>query len=497
MLTSFGYCEGQPASNVYTSTRQAYEAFEKSADPSSRLAAYEWMKTKALKCGRFEIGEAFSLLGKMAVKLERDADFEKACEMRAQMNNAELTAVVSSQLADWYSAKGDDEKALKTLTVLLVPEKGLAPSQTAVIATKAASILANKMSRHADASKLIAEVITSVSTNDPSAFATLANAQSGILRNNLSDAKAAEALTREVLALGDSCPGTAYAIAAEQLASMLREKGDVEGAVGAMMLMLKHESLPNAGIARKILDIGAKPSDIEEGLRLLRLRTAAYPSDLNEFRAGVERIQPEIIEFLAALGRREEAVRECRVFVFTASDKSYPLAIEMAAKTFKSLDGNLGKANALLEFQSSDDEVIRKKGNVLMNFPMLDDPVRTESFKAPALAEKPTDWSGWLLRSAYLLWLDRPSDSMDAATEAFSICPLSDTALQTCAAATVRPLLVATRDSAAAQTVIDYLLLGAPGRDGVIGTSDDMQDPLPEVRRKLAFPEKSNVVSGL
>lgn len=437
--------------------------------------------------------QTFSYLSQMAAKLDKGADFETFCVAWIQENKPDVTSVVAPALADWYVGLGNNEQALETLTAQLNQGPEFSPPQIVLLANKTTSILMGKLFRYEEAVEVLSNAIHTVSAQDPNAFASLANAQAAILQKNLANPNAAETRVREVIALGDRCPVLAFTTASELLASILSEKGDREGAVEALVLLLKRSDLPPSGIAQKIILIGATPTEIEASIRMLRLRMGQMPSDLKEFSARAERLQPEIVEFLLALGLRDEAVCESRVLVFSASDRMYPQAVELAAKSLKARDGNLSRANALLAFQSADDALVVKQKNVLLDFPTLNDDVRMQSYEALASAVKPLDWNEWLLRSAYLLWLDRPAEALDAAVEAFTLCPLSETALQTCAATIVRPILVAMRDSAVAQAVIDYMLFGALGRDGKAGTEDDRTDPFPGIREKLAFPTAPEV----
>ena len=86
-----------------------------------------------------------------------------------------------------------------------------------------------------------------------------------------------------------------------------------------------------------------------------------------------------------------------------------------------------------------------------------------------------------------MLFRSRPLDSIDAARSAFALCPMTTDALKKCTEAISRPILVATRDMALAQRVVDYLLFGVAGPDGQPDTADDLNDPFPEVRQRLAY----------
>ena len=479
----------------YTNPAQANDAFERSSDASVRQEAYAWMRARTLAAAPRDLADPLSRLARMAAKLACEEDFEAVCLECMGRENAEIMCAAAGNLADSHVRRGDLEKAVDVLRETLASPRGFTPSQTASMAAKAAGILSGSLERHAEAADVLESAIGSVSTNDAASFASLANAQSTIFLTRLSNPQGAERRCRQVLELGASCPGSAHAAAAESLASILRANGDAPGAAAALCRMLQHPSLPNPGVARKLLDAGVAGEDIDEAVRLLRLKMVAPGSDVGEYRTRAERIQPEIVELLQARERFEEAVGECRVFVFCATDKAYSKAVELAAKALKMLDGNLGRANALLDFQSADAANAASRRNVLMDIPRLQDAVRQDARSALAASGAPSDWNGWLLRSARLLWLDSPADAMDAASKAFASCPLADASLQTCAEALVRPLLVATRDANVAQTALDYLLHGSMGKDGLPGTEDDLEDPLPALRKRLAGAPVLNSVT--
>lgn len=474
---------------------QAEEVFGKSTEASVRQEAYAWTKEKTLAAAPRDFADLIPRLSRMAAKLPCEEDFETVCLECMGRDNAESVSAAAVQLADSHARRGNPEKAVDVLRKTLASPRGFTPAQTASMSVKAAGILSGSLERHAEAVDVLESAIGSVSTNDPVAFASLANAQSTILLARLSNPQGAERRCRQVLELGASCPGSAYAAAAESLASILRANGDAPGAAAALCRMLQHPSLPNPGVARKLLDAGAKEEDIDEAIRLFRLRMTAPCSDMTDFRSRVERIQPELVELLQARGLLEEAGGECRVFMFCAADNTYPKAVELAAKALKMLDGNLGRANALLDFQGAEAADAASRRNVLMDIPRLQDAVRQDARGALARSIAPSDWNGWLLRSARLLWLDCPAEAMDAASQAFASCPLADSSLQVCAEALVRPLLVATRDAVAAQTALDYLLHGPMGKDGQQATEDDLEDPLPALRKRLAGAPVLNSVT--
>ena len=465
---------------VYGSWRQAQDAFNAGTDNAVRAEAYQWMTQRAAGCPAADVWDVFNALGRMARALGREGEFEAACAARMGEPPRETRNAVAGVLSDWHVDGGRFEAGLKVMMDCLGDAGDTAPAQLAWLARKASAILAEKLSRHGEASGVLAETLEKA-RGDAGAFASLANAQVPLLLA-LSDAAAAEARCREVLALGGRCPAQAYAAAAGQLSAIAQENGDAAAAAEALMLLARHESWPQQGLARRLVELNAPAAALAECAMLYRRRVISGPAarDVPDFQSRVERAAPELVELLLALGRKEEALGECRAFVFAAADRNYAQAVELSARTLKACDGNLGRANAFLAFQQADGAAVAGLGNALMDAPLLRDAARTDALAGFGEGPAPADWNGWLMRSAQLLWLDRPAAAMDAAAAAFAACPLSEAALQTCASAVARPLLVASRDASAARGVLDYLLWGASGPDGKA-----LADPFPEARGRL------------
>lgn len=473
-----------------TSPPQAYDAFSRSTNDMVRGEIFAWMRNKTLTADATSISDTLPRLKDMAQKLGRQDDFEAVCEETMRKGDPTMTAAAAEALSDLHYSRGENENALAVLKIALAPETGLSRTQTASLANKAAFVLCTRLYRFDEASSILSRAIETVSTNNMQSFVSLANADAAILLNNLSDPESAEARARSVLAFGDSCPGPAYSAASSMLSVVLAMRGDKTGAVEALLMSLRHPSVPSPGVASKLIALGAEATDMEEALRLLRESVAslAFSSiDAGQFSRAVELVQPETIELLLRLGKRGEAALECRALLFSVSNPGYKSAVELTARTLKAWDGNLGRANAFLEFQGADSTNHATRGNILMDYPALDDSVRRECSEALSAQPPPSSWNGWLLRSASLLWLDRPADAMDAALEAFAVCPFVEFSLQACAQAVVKPLLVATRDESLARIAVDHLLYGAPGRDGAAGTADDIPDPFPGIREKLLY----------
>ena len=141
----------------------------------------------------------------------------------------------------------------------------------------------------------------------------------------------------------------------------------------------------------------------------------------------------------------------------------------------KAVDGSLGRAVAFMNFQRKG--VVPKGRNPMMEVARLDDPVRKSVFAGLSRLQG-ENWSDLLALSRWMLWLDDPYASVEAALAAFSAAPFNETALQSCANSIMRPVLAATRNPAAARQIVDFLMHGERGKDGMVNTADDVRHPL-------------------
>ena len=245
---------------------------------------------------------------------------------------------------------------------------------------KAGTLLTDRLARLADADALYVQAKTAISTNDLAAFTSVCLSRATLLQGMLRDKPGAIAEYEKVLSYNELCPAQNYATAADRLVLLLTSEGRGEEAAKVLIKEIKILSSFPQGIAKKIIDTGAGAAFYEETLAMSRGRITEAQS-ASDLQARVERIQPDIVELLLALGRPAEAVAECRVFGLCASDKAYPQAAELTARCLKTLDRNIGRANAFLEFQRISASPTEKTENVLLTLPALSDAVRTEATK--------------------------------------------------------------------------------------------------------------------
>ena len=227
------------------------------------------------------------------------------------------------------------------------------------------------------------------------------------IRNN-GDAKTSEIYYRKALALGNDCPSQKYNDSASHLASLLRDRGDREEALAALVpVITRITSTPPDWVSRRIIELQAPEDVLEECAANFHRRMSAPPRDMNDFVSRAERVMPQLVDFLLASGKTEEALRECRALLFVSHVDNYPRAVELTARALKHADGNLSRVNDFLVFQGADvsagaPEMPNPLFNLqtsAVNFPT--DPVRAKAFADVTSAPAPAGWNRWLARSAY------------------------------------------------------------------------------------------------
>lgn len=467
-----------PPASDYGSVRETMAAFEK-GDPITKLDCFHAMAAKAVKTSARDVWEPVRFLGRMASDLKKEDELEAFAAERIAAKDPEWACNVSCELADWQAGRGAFDKASALLAAVVDGANRYAEPQRQAAASRAATILAQKKDAPEEAVAYLAGLLDSTfSTNAaPVAFSALASQAADLCRTRLGRPAEAEALSRRILALGPDVSVRDFCQAADRIASILSDRGDAAGAADAILVAIDRSVMQQGGAARRLVDLGASSEQLERGVALLRARMSEPPRSADEFRGRAERVQPELVALLLALGRSEEAFAEARVLAFLASDQAYPGAAEQVARVLKALDGNLGRANDWLAFQSTAvTNAAEASAPVLLSIPAASDAVRAAAAKALAGEPVPGDWTARLARSRYLLWLDRPAEATEMAASAFAVCPLQDNDLQTCATAVARPLLVATRDEPAAKAIVAWLLTGTG------------ESPFPALRKRLAYP---------
>ncbi len=469
---------GTSAAADYASPREAYAAWTAAAPGSTtRAEAREWLEIRAHSASSAKAAaEIAGYLSRIAAATGETAPFAELCRKRAASASPELRLVFAGALFDHLAAIGQNEEAAAALAAVL-PLPGIPATMRAAAAKKQAQLLANRLGRLQDGVDTLEAAAKAIGPEASQSRFDLILAEATLLREK--DAAKAESLLKGLLPDASASPASLLA-AAEQLAMLLAASGR-ESEIPAVYLAVFRNGAPSAGAARKLAESDASAAQLEEALASLRA-FAARPADgtAGERQTRLERLQPEIVELLFALGRLDEAGGECRVLLLAGSDRTAPVAVELAARAFKMADGNLARANALYSFFSSEEPPAGTPSPIL-GFPSPDRAAWTNLPAAPP----PSDWNAWLSRAGDLLWLDRPLESAEAARQAFASCPMTSNTLAVCASAVARPALNLLRDAHLAARLTDYLVFGPAGRDGAKGTDDDISDPFAELAVRL------------
>lgn len=231
-----------------------------------------------------------------------------------------------------------------------------------------------------------------------------------------------------------------------------------------MLGMLECAPVESQGVARRLVSAGAPAETLEKALLVLRDAAAsAAGAGPQAVETRLERVQPEIVELLSFLGRHDEALAECRVWMLLGTQRSYQRAVEMAADVMRCADRNLGRAEAFVKFHEKG--VVPDGLEPLFAPPRLSDAARLRERAALAKLD-PKDWNACLSACGRAFWADDPETAVSFAVRAFALAPFDERSLQRCADAVARPFMVATRDPAVGKGVAEYLASGR-GEDPV------------------------------
>ena len=456
------------------SLKDAVSAFA-SGSPEIREKAYSYVESLAKKTAKpSPLRDALSTLRNMASARECIESFEKFCVdgILSSSNEARrieyLNAFVRSP-----KVGGSPMEYIQRIEAISSKMENPAPRFRLEIAKAKADIFAMKIKDVDRGIKILDDFKYEVGTNILLKSSAMAK-QMEIYHKSKNEA-ACETIALDLYGM-ESCPDTEFTASALMLSDLNAKRGDIKKAGGFLLTALERSKSISGGIAGRFTRMKAEKGTVEKAVKMIRGRIASLPvRDTKTFRAAVERWQPELVTLLTYLGKGEEALAECRVLIFFSSSQKYQKAVELTAKTFKIADGNLGRASSFVNFQKKG--VVPKCLNVMMEPKRLCDEVRKSELERLSVLQDDI-WEDLLIRSQRLLWLDDPYGSVQCAMKAFSLAPFEKKALQSCVDAIMKPILAVTRDPAVGKSIMDYMLHGERGKDGVSGTKDDVGDPL-------------------
>ena len=474
------------AGEMYTSIGQANASFATNSVTGKKVA-YDYVAGKVKVSDGRNTGWELTILRNMANALGRATDFDEICGqiLSSPAEGARFAGIMALTQSPSLWTK-DPKRVGELLGPAIRNEVALATGHRLEAEKALADFLAMRM-KDIDGGIAILDAAIGRNGSDANALSQLRLKKLGFLVSARRDDEL-EREAKAVLAISN-CPASGLSSATYALADLKsrQQKPDEAGRLLLALVERCGNQVP-AGIAQKLVELKVSEACLESAVDALRQSLATMPlNDVGAFRDAVARVQPEVVCILNHLGRSDEALAECRAFVFCAAEKDYQSAVMATASTLKKADGNLGRAVAFMEFQKKG--VVPGGRNVVMGAPKLSDRVRSEALKALA-EEKSASWNRSLAVSVRLLWLDEPVLAVKAALDAFALAPFDANALQQCANAAMRPVLVATRNPEAVNGIVEYLTYGANGRDGQPGTKDDLSSPLAQVGPHLAVGKK-------
>ena len=423
----------------FHSAREAQGAFATNSSESVRSAAYGYaLALVETERDGSSATLALSAIRVMSTACGRQEDYERSCRTLLASSNATTRAAAMSGLCDSLRRLGfsDAERAISALA------------------------------------------------RDHAGDPMVASAALGKLMDLYGSAKlGAKALDTAalVLGVGPECLPAAHLSASYVTAAAHAADGDFAAAERVLVAAVGYAPSVPTGIGRRIAEMRLPEEPALRVARAVREKAAAVPIENTQaFRPMAEAASLECADLMRGLGRYDEAIGECRTVALFGSSTAYQRAVVSAAETLKAMDGNLGRAKALVDFNRSGEAP--SAANPLVAFARLEDATRRGEIERLDEYCASAPWTGLLAAATRYLWADDAEKAVAAAARAFAEAPMSQKELQMCADAAAAPLLALTRDPAAARAVVDYLVFGANGPDGVAGTGDDVTDPVSMVR---------------
>lgn len=473
------------AAGEFKSVGQAQAAFATNS-AAVREKAYRYVVDAVNESDGKNMRLELQTLKTMAVSLSKVSEYEEICVRGLSSSLEPVRFACLSGLMQSPGLADSPTGIVSRVETALKDELALDKTHRLEIVKSLADLKASRLLDLKGATTLLDEALARPDA-DPAAVVQLRQKKMELFKTARQDAGVE--LEANALLDMDACPPTTQMAATYALVEIAAHHKDGAKA-GELLLGLVRKSGTQVpvGIARKMIESGVSNECLAAAVDIMRQSIADMPAcDAAEFRTAVEKVQPEVIEILNRLGRCDEALAECRVLVFCASPRSYQAAVNLAAASFKRADGNLGRAMAFMDFQKKD--VVPKGRNIILIAPQLSDKSRTEARKSLTVGGSEL-WTDSLSVSLRLLWLDDPAAAVREAMHAFALAPFDGKALQQCADAIMQPVLVATRDPASSIGIVDYLMYGENGRDGLPSTDDDLASPLKQTEFVLAIGRK-------
>jgi len=230
---------------------------------------------------------------------------------------------------------------------------------------------------------------------------------------------------------------------------------------------------------QQVADTFADEGRLDDALRAYERVFVAWPDVLDSW-AGVQR---KIVESLVKKGALEEAIKAARVCLDAATDdKGLADQVRLVAEIFKSMDKNLGRANALINYhRSGPDGEDGKPGtdddlkNPLDGYPYPAYPERDRAF-AEARKRAGDDARAMRFRALTYLYSGHPKEALRCFMDAFGRC-MPDELQQTGQDMILLGARAVRGHAVGLDGFFHFVNYGPAGPDGRLGTADDLADP--------------------
>ena len=474
--------------------RAAFQDVKSSASVSNAAMAYMTRLVTAKDTPADAARQAYNNLFAVHMLVR---SYDKA----AQMGHAYLeieqdpaaSLLMALQVSTAYRNLNDPQRAAKVIESCLSRNReSLSAASVASAVLNLASVYRDLMNRSQDTVNLLekeAKLLTNAAPEQVQMLTQAADLYAGKLK---APAKA-EAIYQQLLGMSGNMLPAAVVDVNLRLAQLYRDTGRNDEAAKAVLAVMKNNTTyPSPQVTQMLTDMGAPDADLDEACFLHRVAVA----EAIRINGTGDTYQPDMVRLLVRRGKLEEALQEARVYYYTCAESGLLPAVNLVGTSFKTLDGNLIRANRFLKFvkfgpngedgrPGSQDEL----ADVLKEVPAIRDERRNQMYRN-MLAKVSSDYLGYRRQGQIHLYLDAPGAAFQAYKKSFEMCPLTEAELQAAADILTGFVVRATRDIRLAETLVDYVMLGTAGKDGKDGTPDDLKDPSDEIVAKLRYAAK-------
>ena len=288
-----------------------------------------------------------------------------------------------------------------------------------------------------------------------------------------------------------------YAAAAEKHAAAFDDKTRAGLFAKAVECLVKAQKLPEAQtqaakaeksldavasrapFALKLVEMLAAQKKYPEARAAAETAICAYPLEMDVCQAA----QAAAVESLRAESKFDEALGAARILYDGAgSEATIKAAAYVVAQAFRSVDGNLARANEFLAFQrfgqagpdakpgTPDDLAVNHLAAV--KYPPAD-PARDKRF-ADALAAYPASYEGYRAKAILNIYWGKPKEAAQMFRLAFKSCPEANVP-QAAAELVMIGMKAYTASFAGLDKIFEFISYGPKGKAGTASLPDPFQ----------------------